>query len=147
MLHPDRAGLTPVRTENGGSLMARVLIVDDDAGSRHVMSEICKDLDLPATSLPSAAACLAYLDDSPEFDGLLLVDIHMPRMSGAELLRALRADSLRRSLPVIAVSADIGWHDDDRCSAEGFDGLLRKPVRFDAVREMIGRHAAGRGTD
>lgn len=67
--------------------MTRVLIVDDDEGSREAMHAVLDDAGYEVTECDNGLACLAIL--SAIRDPLVvLLDYRMPRMSGAEVLRA-----------------------------------------------------------
>ena len=73
---------------------------------------------------------------SNRFD-LLLLDLHMPRLDGLEVMRAIRADPPGRELKVIALTADamLGVRED--LFAAGVDGYLSKPLDLSALlREM-----------
>jgi CheY-like chemotaxis protein len=68
---------------------------------------------------------------------LLLLDLHMPRLDGLEVIRAIRAEPPDRPLKVIALTADamVGVRED--LFAAGVDGYLSKPLDLGAlIREM-----------
>jgi two-component system, cell cycle response regulator DivK len=75
---------------------------------------------------------------------LVLMDLQLPGIDGAEALRQLRA-RVRPAMPVVAVTAFA--MDEDRAQAErdGFDGYLRKPISVrtlpQQVRELLERRA------
>jgi CheY-like chemotaxis protein len=67
---------------------------------------------------------------------LILLDVQLPDMSGAEILRQLRADERTKALPVIALAAgpnDPGMAD---CRELGVHASLTKPVRFQNLSEV-----------
>jgi CheY-like chemotaxis protein len=73
---------------------------------------------------------------SGRFD-LLLLDLHMPRLDGLEVMRGIRAEPPSRPLKVIALTADamVGVRED--LFAAGVDGYLSKPLDLSALlREM-----------
>lgn len=77
-----------------------------------------------------------HLARSGRFD-LLLLDLHMPKLDGLEVVRAIRADPVANSLKVIALTADamLGVRED--LVAAGVDGYLSKPLDLSAlVNEM-----------
>ena len=65
---------------------------------------------------------------------LILMDIHLPGISGEEAFHRLRADPVTRAIPVIAVTASVMAHDQKRIMAAGFDGFQGKPI---SVRELL----------
>ena len=66
---------------------------------------------------------------------LILMDIHLPGITGEETFHQLRADPLTRAIPVIAVTASVMAHEQKRIVAAGFDGFQGKPI---SVRELLG---------
>jgi len=65
---------------------------------------------------------------------LILMDIHLPGITGEEAFHQLRADPVTRAIPVIAVTASVMAHDQKRIMAAGFDGFQGKPI---SVRELL----------
>lgn len=73
---------------------------------------------------------------SGRFD-LLLLDLHMPRLDGLEVMRGIRSQPPVKPLKVIALTADamVGVRED--LFAAGVDGYLSKPLDLSAlIREM-----------
>jgi PAS domain S-box-containing protein len=72
---------------------------------------------------------------------LVLLDVHLPDMSGEQVLRSLRGDPSTRDLPVIVISADANAGRADRLLEAGAQGVLTKPLdvkKFDrAVRAAL----------
>ena len=68
---------------------------------------------------------------------LLLLDLHMPRLDGLEVIRGIRAAPPERPLKVIALTADAMAGVRDDLFAAGVDGYLAKPLDLAAlIREM-----------
>jgi two-component system cell cycle response regulator DivK len=65
---------------------------------------------------------------------LVLMDIQLPRISGVEAFRQLRADPTTSSIPVIAVTASVMAQERQKVMAAGFDGFQGKPI---SVRELL----------
>jgi two-component system cell cycle response regulator DivK len=69
------------------------------------------------------------------------MDIHLPRISGLELIEALKRDEALRHIPVLAVTAYAGKGDEDRIREAGAEGYLSKPVSImpflQAVNQLI----------
>jgi CheY-like chemotaxis protein len=68
---------------------------------------------------------------------LILLDLNMPRMTGIEFLRELRADPALRSTPVVVLTTS----NDDRDKVDAFNlnvaGYLLKPVTFLSFVELM----------
>jgi CheY-like chemotaxis protein len=78
---------------------------------------------------------------------LVLMDIHLPGMDGIAALRALRAEAVTRSIPVMAVTASAMNHDRQKIMAAGFDGYQSKPISvrgfIEAVQTLLDRRGDG----
>jgi CheY-like chemotaxis protein len=77
---------------------------------------------------------------------LLLTDLRMPRLDGAELIRRLR--SLKPALPVIVMTGQVpsAWESEFHRDGEGPTRLLCKPATLrtilDTVRDVLAPEAA-----
>jgi CheY-like chemotaxis protein len=83
-----------------------VLVADDDAGLRAVLAELLTDAGYRVVQAADGAAALEHLRQSPV--GLVvLLDLHMPRVSGFAVLRAVDADAplSRRHAYIVLSSA------------------------------------------
>jgi two-component system cell cycle response regulator DivK len=76
---------------------------------------------------------------------LILMDIHLPGMSGIEALKVLRAEKATAAIPVIAVTASVMQQDRKQITEAGFDAYVGKPINLkeflDAVRAALERKA------
>lgn len=66
---------------------------------------------------------------------LILLDLKLPRVSGLEVLRRLRAVAETRLLPVVILTASRQDEDLIRCYSLGANAYLRKPVDFAEFQE------------
>ena len=74
--------------------------------------------------------------------GLILMDIHLPGMSGIEALKALRAEAATAQIPVIAITASVMKESVREVMAAGFNAFIEKPIDvrgfLDKVRGILG---------
>jgi CheY-like chemotaxis protein len=116
----------------------KVLHVDDDPMNLRVVQEIMTAFGHRAVGVSSGAEALRRLGDEA-FD-LLLLDIHMPQMDGVETLQRLRSgDGRNRSIPTIAVTADIISRRPQEYVALGFDDFISKPIPVAGLMAAIER--------
>jgi two-component system cell cycle response regulator DivK len=77
---------------------------------------------------------------------LILMDIHLPGISGIEALKILRSDAATAAIPVIAVTASVMQQDRKQITEAGFDAYVGKPINIreflDAVRSMLADRGA-----
>ncbi len=69
---------------------------------------------------------------------LLLSDLHMPNMDGYQLTAAIRAaETGKRRIPIIALSANALKGEAEHCRAAGMDDYLSKPVQLVNLKAML----------
>ena len=68
---------------------------------------------------------------------LVLLDIHMPRMDGYEVVRQLRRDPRCDRIPLIAITALAMVGDRERVLASGFSGYIAKPIDPEAFPAQV----------
>jgi CheY-like chemotaxis protein len=72
---------------------------------------------------------------------LVLMDLQLPGIDGAEALRQLRGTAAG-AVPVVAVTAFAMDEDREKAERDGFDGYLRKPISVRALPQQV-RHFLG----
>jgi len=118
-------------------LPERVLVVDDSAVNRAVLKAMLKKIGVTDIELAvDGKAALDILEKGPAFD-IVLSDMWMPVMDGAELVKRIRADERLSKLKVCSITADVEARATYR--AQGFDALLLKPVTIDKLLGLFGK--------
>ena len=116
----------------------RILVVEDNAINRKVAGEMLTRMGYQVTYAFNGAEALERCAEA-EVD-LILMDCHMPEMDGYEATRRIRAmDSLRRYVPIVALTAGATASDRQRALAAGMDDYLAKPVRREDLAELLDR--------
>lgn len=69
--------------------------------------------------------------------GLVLLDLNMPRKSGLEALKEIKADEKLRRLPVVILTTSKAEEDIVRSYDLGVNSFIVKPVTFDSLVEMV----------
>jgi two-component system cell cycle response regulator DivK len=111
-------------------MSGRILVVEDNEKNLKLVRDVLQHAGFDVVEartgeegISEAATC------SPD---LILMDLQLPGIDGAEALRRLRAHD-DRHIPVVAVTAFAMAADRDRALEAGFDGYLEKPI---SVREL-----------
>ena len=68
---------------------------------------------------------------------LVLMDLQLPGIDGAEALRRIRAEVSTRSMPVVAVTAFVMADDRSSAFASGFDGYVEKPISVRGLAQQV----------
>ncbi len=130
----------------------RVLIVDDNATARAVLTDMVARLGWQADTAESGAAALARLDaevdGQPRYDAIF-VDWQMPGMDGWETALSIRARRQEGQAPVIIMVTAHGREmlaDRLDSAANPLDGFLVKPVTSSMLFDALANANAGRAT-
>ena len=113
-----------------------VLIVDDQEINRILPRTHLQRLGVGVAEAEDGMAALARLA-TDRYDTVLL-DISMPGLSGLDVCRRIRADPALSGLRLIAYTAHAFEATTDEIMAAGFDALLLKPIRRDALLQALG---------
>ena len=103
--------------------MTRVLVIDDDAVAREVMTEMLVGSGYDVVCAATATQALGLFTD--ESIGVVVTDIVLPDLSGLELLEAIRLH--RPNLPVVLVTGANTRDNLSEALKRGADGLVAKP--------------------
>src|SRR5215831_20656546 len=112
-----------------------VLVVDDDKALRELCLEVVNQLDLEGLAAEHATRALQILE-THQID-IVLSDVHMPEMSGIELLKILHQEH-----PEVAVLIMTGYGTIPEAVEAvklGAYDYITKPFRLDDLRRLLGR--------
>ena len=70
---------------------------------------------------------------------IILLDLKLPKISGLEVLRTIKADPATRRIPVIVFTSSGEPLDIERAYELGANSYVQKPVSFASLNEAIGR--------
>jgi DNA-binding response OmpR family regulator len=109
------------------SSIAPILVVDDDAVTRHILFDYLSRAGYQPVTASSGEEALERLKTLTP--ALVLLDLVLPDADGYEVLRAIRADDRVRDVPVVVLTALEGDEEIARAFEEGADDFLHKPFR------------------
>ncbi|WP_084544703.1 response regulator [Derxia gummosa] len=115
--------------------MADILIIEDNPANAELFTYLLGAWGHATRVAPDAERGLAEL--AARAPDLVLCDIQLPGMSGADFVRKLRADPALASLPVIALTALAMLGDRERLMADGFDDYVAKPIEPASFVEKV----------
>jgi len=117
-----------------------VLLIEDDRLNVVAIEKAFRSLGIaqPLIHAQDGLEALEYLrDDSHPKPGIVLLDLHMPKMDGIEFLRTVKADRALRETPVIIFTTS----QDQRNIAECFNlnaaGYMIKPLDDASLSEVV----------
>ena len=116
-----------------------ILIVDDHLDSGAVLARLLKKRGHDAIAVSSGSAALSLLRTTrPD---VMILDNHMPGLSGFDVMRAVRNDARVRDIPVIFYSADSDPADVDEALRLGaVDYLVKASTPWEQVCSTVCRY-------
>jgi len=118
-----------------------VLIIDDNPQNLKLARIILTAEQYDVRTALDAEDALAILDTfTPR---LILMDLQLPGMDGLELTRQLKADPVRRSILVLALTAYAMKGDEAKALAAGCDAYMSKPIDTAALPRVVASMLAG----
>jgi two-component system response regulator len=121
----------------------RILIIDDSPDDVALTLRALKKNNITnavdiATDGEEALRYLFPPDDPPgPLPGLVLLDLSMPKVTGLEVLRSIRADVRTRYLPVVILTTSTEERDIVNTYDLGANSFVRKPVAFDEFLDAV----------
>ncbi|MEY2519541.1 MAG: phosphoserine phosphatase RsbU/P [Verrucomicrobiota bacterium] len=115
----------------------RILVADDDATSRKLLTRILTRAGFDCNEAPDGIEALKLLRADPP--SLLLLDYDMPGMDGAEVLKKLRRDgnAAVAQIPAIMLTGHGGEESEVLCLEAGADDFVTKPINDAVLRARI----------
>lgn len=129
-----------------------ILLVEDNASDVELTrrafrkSEIQNELVIARDGSEALQILHGDQGNTPFEPTLVLLDLKLPKLSGIEVLRAIRAEKNTRRLTVVMLTSSVEERDLIACYDSGANSYIRKPVDFnqfaDAIR-LIGHYWLG----
>lgn len=132
------------QSENKQKVSTHFLLVEDDDAHAELVELSMMDVTTPTTMerVSDGAAALDYLhrrgpfSDRPRPD-VILLDLNLPRVSGHDVLRQIKANDALRTIPVVVLTTSGSPSDRHRAYDNSVNSYLVKPVEFGAFQELI----------
>jgi two-component system cell cycle response regulator DivK len=109
-----------------------ILYVEDNAANRRIVRDLLRHTRYTLIEATDGEAGVAEaLERRPD---LILMDIQLPKISGLEAIRRLRAEGVTTSTPIIAITSFALSGDDEKAKEAGATAYLMKPY---SPRELL----------
>jgi two-component system OmpR family response regulator len=118
---------------------AKVLIVDDDPGSRELLSEVLTADGYFVSAVADGAAARDELARDGAYD-IVIADLRMPNGTGLDLLRDL--SSRNQSQGLILMSSFMSGREKEQALELGVRALLEKPFQLSELLQVVGELAS-----
>lgn len=112
-----------------------ILIADDNPSGRELLRVILERDGYQVIEAADGAEAVLLMDKhNPD---LAILDIHMPKHDGFEVLAILRKDSRYNTTPIMALTASATPGDRERILGAGFTDHYTKPIAPSKLRQIV----------
>jgi two-component system cell cycle response regulator DivK len=112
-----------------------VLYVEDSVDNRTLVRRVLQSEGFQVIEAENAARAMQVLEERrPD---LILMDINLPEVDGYSLTTHLKLRPELKTVPIIALTANVMRGDRERSLEAGCDGYIQKPIDVDTLAEQI----------
>ncbi len=115
----------------------KVLIVDDDAISKLLITKALKNFSKEIIKVSSGLEAIKACQKNPDID-LVMMDINMPEMDGYEATRRIR--EFNKDLVIIAQTANAMQRDRQEAMKSGCTDYIAKPINLNVLNELLQKY-------
>ncbi|HET6685493.1 MAG TPA: response regulator [Jiangellaceae bacterium] len=114
---------------------ARILVVEDNDRNLKLVRDVLVFAGFEVLEAQTGEQGVAIAETT--LPDLVLMDLQLPGIDGAEALRRLRDNPATAELPVVAVTAFAMKEDGERTRQAGFDGYITKPLSVRSLPDQV----------
>jgi signal transduction histidine kinase len=120
----------------------RILLAEDVEINREIVITVLEPLGLEIIEAEDGQTAYDLFRASPEAYDLIFMDIQMPGVDGYESTKLIRAfdHPKAKTIPIIAMTANVFREDVERCLAAGMNGHVGKPLDFTVVSAVLKKY-------
>jgi CheY-like chemotaxis protein len=141
-------GLSRLETqeEDGRLAGCRILLAEDVEINREIALALFEPTGLAADCAENGAEAVRMFQAAPEQYDAIFMDIQMPEMDGYEATRKIRAldNPKARSVPIIAMTANVFREDIEKCLAAGMNDHIGKPLDVEELKLKLYKYLLAR---
>jgi signal transduction histidine kinase/DNA-binding response OmpR family regulator len=108
----------------------RMLLAEDIEVNREILIALLEPASLVIDCAENGVQALSLFMETPENYDLIFMDVQMPEMDGYEATRLIRASGVpnAKTIPIVAMTANVFREDIEKCLAAGMNAHLGKPL-------------------
>jgi CheY-like chemotaxis protein len=117
----------------------RILLAEDIEVNREIVLALLEPTLLEIDCAKDGAIAVKMFAESPKKYDVIFMDIQMPEMDGYEATRRIRAMNIpeAKTIPIIAMTANVFREDIEKCLETGMNSHLGKPLDIDEVFDKL----------
>ena len=115
------------------------MIAEDVEINREIVVALLEPMLLTIDCAENGAQAVDMFIENPGRYDMILMDVQMPEMDGYEATRRIRSLDIPRAktIPIIALTANVFKEDIEKCFATGMNDHLGKPIDSDELHEKL----------
>jgi len=119
-----------------------VLLVDDVEINREIVLALLEPTNINIDCAENGAIAVRMFAENPDKYDIIFMDVQMPEMDGYQATRVIRSMDVPegKTVPIIAMTANVFKEDVDKCIEAGMDDHLGKPLDIDDVFLKLGEY-------
>ena len=120
----------------------RILLAEDIEINREIIITLLEPTRVIIDCAENGAEAVRVFNESPDGYDAVLMDINMPEMDGYAATRRIRASAVKnaKTVPIIAMTADVFKEDVEKCIEAGMDDHIGKPVDVDELMDKLRKY-------
>ena len=119
-----------------------ILLVEDVDINREIVLALLEPTSVKIDCAENGKEAVLKFSEAPDRYDMVFMDLQMPEMDGYEAARTIRALDVpeAKTIPIIAMTANVFKEDVEKCFAAGMDGHIGKPLDMDEVTEVMNKY-------
>jgi PAS domain S-box-containing protein len=119
-----------------------LLLAEDVEINREIVLALLENTDLTIDCAENGKEALVKFQEAPDKYRMILMDIHMPEMDGFEATRQIRALDIpeAKTIPIVAMTANVFREDIEKCLAVGMNDHLGKPIDIEDLLKKLKKY-------
>lgn len=122
------------------NVAVKIILADDDESDRLIFIEAFSEIRIKAdvVALHDGKQLMEYLDKNKvDLPAIIFLDLNMPRKSGVECLKEIRATKKFKDIPIAIYSTSSSKNDIEESFHNGANVYLKKPSDFNKLKEAL----------
>ena len=115
----------------------KILLIEDDEIERMKFSKVASKLGNHSIEEAENGEKALEILDQIELPSLIILDLNMPKINGAEFLKILKSNPSLQYIPIVVMSTSNNHNDIKKCYEIGVSGYMIKPLHYEDYQKKI----------
>ena len=117
----------------------RIILAEDVDVNREIVISLLEPTEVIIDTAENGVEAVELFEKNPDIYNMIFMDVQMPEMDGYDATRKIRAmdNPEAKSIPIVAMTANVFKEDIDKCLASGMNDHLGKPINYEKMISKI----------